>query len=308
MAVIELSGVNHHYELIPCRKGHDSSRPVLMFIHGWLLSRHYWYPSIEYLSQDYDCLIYDLRGFGQSQPLPKTLTESRPFSLANYGKDVCLLLEKLEIDQAWLIGHSLGGSIALWGAKLGVDRVKGVICVNAGGGIYLKEEFERFRSVGEKLVRLRPQWLKYVPLLDILFARTMVHQPLARKWGKQRVLDFVQADTQAALGSLLDSTLESEVHLLPQITAQLPQPVYFIAGDKDQVMETKYVRHLASFHPLFHTPQGNVIEFPLCGHMAMVEFPQQLSQSLLDILKNYYPLELVDRDPTMARLSPLRLE
>ncbi len=302
MATIDILGASHAYELTPPTA---SSSPVLVFIHGWLLSRSYWQPLIDRLAPDYQCLIYDLRGFGDSQPpmdktqatlenldseLPDTEAASlstSTYTLAAYAQDLCILLQKLNIDRAWLIGHSLGGSIALWGASVASERVKGVICLNAGGGIYLREEFERFRAVGQRLVKRRPRWLRYVPLIDLLFTRAMVARPLARRWARQRVIDFVVAHPEAALRALLDSTTEAEVHRLPQVVSQLKQPVYFIAGAKDTVMEPKYVRHLASFHKLFQGCGDNVIEIPGCGHMAMVEQPEAIDTQIRKILANY---------------------
>jgi pimeloyl-ACP methyl ester carboxylesterase len=302
MATIDILGASHAYELTPPTA---SSSPVLVFIHGWLLSRSYWQPLIDRLAPDYQCLIYDLRGFGDSQPpmdkaqatlknldseLPDTDAASlstSSYTLAAYAQDLCILLQKLNIDRAWLIGHSLGGSIALWGASVASERVKGVICLNAGGGIYLREEFERFRAVGQRLVKRRPRWLRHVPLIDLLFTRAMVARPLARRWARQRVIDFVVAHPEAALRALLDSTTEAEVHRLPQVVSQLKQPVYFIAGAKDTVMEPKYVRHLASFHKLFQGCGDNVIEIPGCGHMAMVEQPEAIDTQIRKILANY---------------------
>lgn len=303
MATIDIRGVTHTYELTPptC-----SSTPVLVFIHGWLLSRNYWQPLIERLAPTYQCLTYDLRGFGDSQlPLPKLQKipqnsdvelskelgaanlPTACYTLAAYAEDLGILLEKLNIDQAWLVGHSLGGSIALWGAYTTPKRVGGVICLNAGGGIYLKEEFERFRAAGESLLKRRPRWLCYVPLVDLLFARAMVASPLARQWGRQRLIDFVVAHPEAALRALLDSTTEAEVHRLPQVVSQLQQPVYFIAGVKDTVMEPKYVRHLASFHKLFGECGDNVIEIPRCGHMAMVEQPTAVATEIGKIVAHH---------------------
>jgi pimeloyl-ACP methyl ester carboxylesterase len=66
--------------------------------------------------------------------------------------------------------------------------------------------------------------------------------------------------------------------------ANLKQPAYFIAGAEDTVMEEKYVRHLASFHPLFESAEGNVRVLSDCGHMAMVEQPQQLAETLQKLL------------------------
>ncbi len=87
--------------------------------------------------------------------------------------------------------------------------------------------------------------------------------------------------------ALLDSTTEAEVHRLPQMVSQLKQPVYFIAGAKDTVMEPKYVRHLASFHKLFQVDGDNVIEIPGCGHMAMVEQPEAIAIQIRKILANH---------------------
>jgi pimeloyl-ACP methyl ester carboxylesterase len=99
------------------------------------------------------------------------------------------------------------------------------------------------------------------------------------------VIDFVQADTEAALGALLDSTTEAEVHLLPQIVSRLKGPVYFLAGEQDMIMELKYVRHLASFHWLFHLQGGNIVEIPDCGHLSMLEQTENVTAAIAEILQ-----------------------
>ncbi|MGE5656468.1 MAG: alpha/beta fold hydrolase [Actinomycetota bacterium] len=281
MATIDILGVRHAYDFT----APTASPHVLVFLHGWLLSRRYWQPLIERLAPDYQCLCYDLRGFGDSDldPGVKAPTDSR-YSPAAYAEDLAILLQKLEISSAWLIGHSLGGAIALWGAQQMPEQVQGVVCLNSGGGIYLKEEFERFRSAGQQLVKMRPRWLCYLPLIDWLFTRMNVARPLDRCWGRQRLIDFATAHSEAALGALLHSTTEAEVHRLPQIVSKLQQPVYFIAGACDPIMEPKYVMHLASFHWLFQNCGENVFEIPECGHLAMVEQPDVVASHLQAIL------------------------
>lgn len=317
MATIEILGVQHAYKLTnPTTTPH-----ALVFIHGWLLSREYWQPLIERLASDYQCLTYDLRGFGKSQrsrevevcqqnilspavgsisAKPLTLMpllespqdkkqgqSSNCYTPAAYAQDLAILLQKLNITNAWLIGHSLGGSIALWAADQLPECVKGVICINAGGGVYLKEAFEQFRYSGQQLLKFRPHWLCQLPLIDLLFTRANVAQALARSWGRQRVIDFVMAHPEAAVGTLLNSTTEEEINRLPQLVSQLRQPVYFLAGSKDKIMEPKYVRHLASFHPLFQACGDNVIEIPDCGHLAMLEQPDVVSSLIRSILDQH---------------------
>lgn len=322
---IDIQGFPHRYEL----SAPTDSPVVLVFIHGWLLSRAYWQPIIERLSPTYQCLAYDLRGFGESQPAPGTTMDlpapvstnlsselperltvaagatrmasnlswevetaiSTPaaarYTPAAYAQDLKLLLQQLNIHKAWLIGHSLGGSIALWTADQAPQVIDGVICINSGGGIYLKEEFERFRTAGQLLVKLRPRWLPFFPLFDLPLTRLNVARPLSLNWARQRLVDLVAAHPEAALGALLDSTTEAEVHRLPQVVARLQQHVHFIAGASDTMMEPKYVHHLASFHPSFECCGNNVSEIPDCGHLSMVEQPEAVVQEIQSILAKY---------------------
>lgn len=289
MPSINITGTLHTYELTPPVA---NSQPVLVFIHGWLLSHRYWQPLIQLLQSDYQCLSYDLRGFGDSAIAIEPVNNA--YNLAAYANDLGSLLKELNIKKAWLIGHSLGGSVALWTADLCPQIVKGVVCINAGGGIYLKEEFEKFRRAGQQLVRFRPSLLRYLPGLDFIFSRMMVSRPLALSWGRQRLWDFLRADGKAALGSLLESTTEEEVHYLPHLVSRLSQPVYFITGIDDSVMEPKYVHHLASFHFLFGCNGSNVLEIEDCGHFAMLEHTEKVFSMIDNLLRNQEPENITD--------------
>ncbi len=231
---------------------------------------------------------FETEAFETETAKPETpkMYKASTYSLAAYAQDLGALLDELGIEQAWLIGHSLGGSIVLWAAYLLPERVKGVICINAGGGIYIPKEFDKFRSAGQQMVKYRPAWLQQLPLLPNVFARMMVHQPLALHWGAQRIRDFVRADHQAAVGTLLETTSAEEVHLLPQVVSQITQPAHFITATEDTVMLPRYVHHLASFHPHFSEARS-LFEIAECGHMAMVEQPRAVADVVRTILSNY---------------------
>ncbi|MGB3508116.1 MAG: alpha/beta fold hydrolase [Microcoleaceae cyanobacterium] len=84
MATIDIQGVRHTYELTnPTKFPH-----VLVFVHGWLLSRHYWQPLIQRLSVDYQCLWYDLRGFGDSPISPAQQIPISGYSPTAYVKAI----------------------------------------------------------------------------------------------------------------------------------------------------------------------------------------------------------------------------
>ena len=279
MSSVTIAGAEHDYNFLLPTELQTASPFTITFLHGWLLSQAYWQPLIKQLQPQFSCLSYDLRGFGKS-----SLGYGDEYSLRSYAKDLEALLDHLQISQTWLVGHSLGGAIALWAAHLLGDRILGVVCLNAGGGIYIKEEFEKFRTAGKIILRLRPQWLQNLPLVHSQFAQDSVLRSLEINWGKQRAIDFVAAKYAAAKGTLLDSTSEEEVHKLPQIVSKLSQPVFFVAGANDKIMEPKYVRHLASFHYSFNGYGENVFELPDCGHLGMLEQTNLLYDILLKII------------------------
>ena len=313
MPIVNVSGAPHAYDI----SASAAAGETLVFLHGWLLSRSYWQPLVDQLSDRYQCVTYDARGFGDSIQSPgiqsniqsletkevetrrsirlpsdrtwypshsfEQTIETSIYSLAAYAQDLGNLLDQLNVDRAWLMGHSLGGSVALWAAYLFPERIKGVICLNAGGGIYIPKEFEKFRAAGQQMVKFRPQWLAQVPLLPRVFCKAMVHKTLALQWGQQRIRDFVQADRAAAIGALLESTTCEEVQQLPQLMSQLTQPVHFITATEDTIMPPRYVRYLASFHPHFCEAEM-VSEISDCGHMAMVEQPQAVANVVKSVL------------------------
>ncbi|HIK46458.1 MAG TPA: alpha/beta hydrolase [Leptolyngbyaceae cyanobacterium M65_K2018_010] len=291
MATTAIFGVPHYYNL----SGSQPTTPIV-FVHGWLLSHRYWQPLVDQLATYHPCLVYDLRGFGESrqgldqyQPGLPAAAEALPttpsaYGLAAYARDLAALVQKLELGPVWVVGHSLGGSIALWAAHCYPDLIQGVIGLNAGGGIYLERDFQQFRQVGQQIVRWRSPWLRYLPILSLALTRATVAQPLPYRWGQQRRQDLLEAHPEAAIGSLLESTTEAEVHLLPRIVSALSQPVYFLAGCEDPVMELKFVNHLAGYLPSTGMGQAAVIELANCGHMAMLEQTQVVAKTILDLL------------------------
>ena len=313
MAKIDISGVEHDYEITPCQNPSDIT---LVFIHGWLLSREYWHPIISEMSSDFTCLCYDLRGFGQSNILPQTndiaspssvissspninqplrelglqRSQKHPFSPAAYAHDLLSLLDKLQVKNPWLIGHSLGGTIAVWAAAMASHHnIQGLVCINSGGGIYVADEFAKFRTAGSQILKYRPQWLAKIPGMDWIFSRSNVATAVERRWGKQLLTDFLNVQEIAGRQALLESTTREEVLYLPQIMQRLTLPTYFIAGEKDKVMEPKYVKHLASFHETFSQSESNLFQLKNCGHLSIIEQPHEVAQILDNVLGQHCP-------------------
>ncbi|MEP9365887.1 alpha/beta hydrolase [Xanthobacter sp. VNH20] len=105
-------------EAVDCVHVVEGKGPPLFMVHGIGARRSVWGPLTEHLKDDFTCIAYDLRGHGDSPKGPG------PFGLGELVADLEALRAKLGIEQAHVIGHSLGGMIGPAYARAYPERVK----------------------------------------------------------------------------------------------------------------------------------------------------------------------------------------
>jgi len=98
--------------------------PTLVLIHGWLCHRGFWARQAKELMEHYRLVGLDLAGHGKSGH------EREGWPLSAYGEDVKAVVEELGLERVVLVGHSMGGMVALEAARLMPERVVGVIGVD----------------------------------------------------------------------------------------------------------------------------------------------------------------------------------
>ncbi|MBD3896099.1 alpha/beta hydrolase [Halomonas sp. ML-15] len=101
-----------------------SGEPTLVFIHGWSGDGRYWRGQLPHFSQSHRVVTVDLAGHGHSGQGREAHT------LPAFGEDVKAVLDDLEVEQAILIGHSMGGPVSVEAARLMPERVIGIIGVD----------------------------------------------------------------------------------------------------------------------------------------------------------------------------------
>lgn len=86
----------------------DSGVPVV-FVHGNVSSSLFWQSTMLALPAEYRPLAVDLRGFGDTEPLPVDATRG----VRDYADDVAALLDALELGPVHLVGWSMGGGVVM---------------------------------------------------------------------------------------------------------------------------------------------------------------------------------------------------
>lgn len=105
---------------------------TLLFVHGWSCDRSYWRKQISALARHYRVAAMDLAGHGASG------FQREKWTIKNYGKDVVAVADALAARKIILVGHSMGGLVALEAARRLDERVVGIIGVDT-----LKEAADR---------------------------------------------------------------------------------------------------------------------------------------------------------------------
>lgn len=105
----------------------SGSGPVLLFIHGLLGSQRQWTHLVDRLDDGHRVVVPDLFGHGESA---KPMGD---YSLGGHAATLRDLLDRLDIERVTLVGHSLGGGIAMVFSYLFPERVEGLVLVASGG-------------------------------------------------------------------------------------------------------------------------------------------------------------------------------
>lgn len=238
----------HQTELYCAQAG--QGRPALLFIHGAGGDHTLWGQQFRDLAQDFSVAALDLNGHGRSPARPGD-------GLQTYVEDVLAMLEALAMPTV-LIGHSMGGAIALTVALQRPKNLVGLGLVGTGAKLKVHPQIlELCQTDFEKAVELVVSWA---------FAERASTELV------QKAREQMQRNGQAALyRDFLSCSTFDVMNRLHAISV----PTLVLCGRDDKLTPVKYSEYL----------QQNILNAHLeiierAGHMVMLEQPQAVTNAL----------------------------
>jgi pimeloyl-ACP methyl ester carboxylesterase len=257
-----LSG-NLYYSL-HCEK--DTETPPLVLIHGAGGSHLYWPPDIRRL-QGYCVYAPDLPGHGKSSSIDGQQ------SIEEYAGYLLQWLESVQLRRAVLVGHSMGGAIALQLALSHPETVVGLGLVGAGARLRVLPEFLSYAADPTTVYKAT----------DLVVSHSFSANAPARlvELAARRLAETRQS---VLYGDLLACDRFDVMDRLGSIR----QPTLVICGSEDQMTPMRFAQYLAS-----SMPEARLVVIPGAGHMVMLEQPAHVAESLYSFLKdvNFLPGE-----------------
>jgi pimeloyl-ACP methyl ester carboxylesterase len=246
MPFLQVDGTPFHY-----REAGDG--PVLVMLHGLGASLEDWEFQIPFFSEDFRCIAIDLRGFGKSGRGKGGL------SLQRFADDVWSVLSQLQVHRFFLIGHSMGGAVAL---QLTLDHPQAVgrlvICNSVPAFVpqTLKQHFE----VWYRMLVMR--LLGPFRMAQIGAMRMFPHpdQAALREKSIQRGSRGSSRNYVQALRALTRWSVISRLH-------ELQMPVLVLAAEHDyftreEMLQFAHALPRGRFHLFANTHHGLPLEAP----------------------------------------------
>jgi pimeloyl-ACP methyl ester carboxylesterase len=258
--------------------GREDAPPLVLF-HGLGASWRTWTPLLAPFAKQYRVIAFDLPGFGRSEELG-----TREYELAMAGDVMDAALEKLGVRDFALMGHSLGGGVAVHYAAQRNDRVKALILIAPAG-------FFRHKVIPRLAWRSRPlHWAtrqfnrRAAPIIahsdrvrSAVFSR-LLESPMSQDPELLRMLARESTLGRATGPAGITIVSESRHPDVPNLT----MPTLLIWGRQDRVVSAGVAPDLAESLP---DCRGlHLLE--RCGHLVMWEKPDEVHRLTTEFLSS----------------------
>jgi len=288
MSVVYIDQQAVHYEVL------GRGRPVL-FLHGWLGSWRYWLPTMEVASEKFRTYAFDLIGFGD------TYRRNVAPSIGTYGDQVIRFLDALGIERVALVGHSMGGMVALKTAIERPDRIERVVTVGApivGSSLALLLKLTAFRPISSGMNKFPAltKWLfRYFLNEDDQQAEREILEDTVKPTGDS---------IRAAVRSMIRTDLRPE---LPRLCV----PTLVMHGTRDDIVMPSQIAVIQ--RAMTTLPTLRQLSIPESRHFPWIDQPDMFHTQLLAFLgtpltdllpASSVPVPLQSRDTAAVQLPP----
>ena len=255
---ISADGVSIAYEV------RGKGEPVIVFIHGWCCDRTYWKAQLPYFAQKYKVVTIDLAGHGESG------LDRKEWTMGAFGEDVVAVVNKLNLDQVVLVGHSMGGFVILEAARRIPQLVIGL------AGVDTLQNFEdkvTQEQIDEMLTPLRSNFVEFSRnFVPSMFAPTS-DSALVEKITN----DISSAPPIVGIGAL-EGYIDFQNNEIIRVLQEVQAPITCINSDKYPTNVEANQRYAPSFKALIMSG---------VGHFNMIEDHETFNRLLEETVQEF---------------------
>ena len=234
--------------------------PVLVLCNSLGTTLEMWDPQADALAEHFRLLRYDSRGHGRS-PVP-----DGPYSIADLGRDVIELLDRLGLDRASLCGLSLGGMTAMWLGIHAPERVDRLALCCTSAHMPPRETWL------DRAATVRSQGMSAVAeaTLERWFTPELIERrPDVVDTARQTLLATPPEGYAACCEAIAGHDLRDEI-------GRIAAPTLVVAGTDDPATPPDHARLIAN-----RVEGARLVVLEHARHLASVERPDAVTRELV---------------------------
>ena len=255
--------------------------PAVMFIHGLTSSHRNWVHLVQKLDTDHRVVAPDLFGHGASDKL------MGDYSLGAHAATLRDLLDRLDIDQVTLVGHSFGGGIAMQFCYLFPERVERLVLVASGGlgrSVSPLLRAATLPGAGFLLPLIASGWVRgRAEAAGRILSSTgwRASSETTEIW--RGFTSLADADTRRAFLATTRGVVDpggQKVTAHDHLPMAIQVPTLVVWGTKDRMIPAW---HATTAHEVI--TDSRVVLFEGAGHFPHLDHPERFAQLLSDFMK-----------------------
>ncbi len=255
MSAIHLDNRLVHYEVF------GRGQPII-FLHSWLGSWRYWVPTMDLASERYRAYAIDFWGYGESD------RKGSQFNVSSYVDMLIQFMDKMGMAAANLVGHGMGGMVAVRAAREQPQRFLKVMTVATPmygqvlAGHVKPGTFSRLLGMNSS---------------TNVWAKLLRNIPIADPEVQQELYEDTDSLSEEVLSSVQESLLDTD--LRPHVEA-LTVPLLAVYGGQDKIVGAEHANFLSELNDR----PVQLLVLPKANHFPFLEQSNVFSRLLLDFL------------------------
>jgi pimeloyl-ACP methyl ester carboxylesterase len=276
---------------------HGDRGPPVVLVPGFVCPDNFWRYLLPDLEGEYRVIALDLRGQGLSGfpreqgPRARNLSPE-DFDFPRQVDDIKAVMDAEGVDQAALIGHSMGGQLALEVYRLLPERVSALVMLTAPFEspfrTFYGKDFNSLFHVARRGIQLLPRASVLLWRALLLADLSLTHEiaKLTRALGSAaRLEDMATYYRHLALLDPLVVMMMAESmrsHSADDLLPRISVPTLVVAGDKDMFTPITVARVM-----LKKIADSELALIEGAGHGAVIEKPMEVNEAILSFLERH---------------------
>jgi len=254
-----INGINLHYNL------YGSGVPIIL-VHGLGMDQSMWDLQVPDFSQNYQLIVYDLRGHGRSE------SPDHAYSIELFADDLHHLLRHLGLRTSALLGLSLGGRILLRFALKYPEETRALILADAQSDTP-PESVQRLENLAEIA---RQEGIEKAA--EAFFSWPLL-QTLAKRKAERFQKEKVRLAKASPIGLGRSCLAIAHMDPLTDHLTSIKAPTLVLAGVEDEA----YLPYLDLY--VQRMPNCKRETIPRAGHLSNLENPEAFNEAVLSFLR-----------------------